>query len=50
MDENLKTAIQTALINIGNTEEGKAGHRNLLQTLRAALLITITGGKEKQYS
>ena len=24
MDENLKTAIQTALINIGNTEEGKA--------------------------
>ena len=24
MDENLKAAIQTALINIGNTEEGKA--------------------------
>ena len=24
MDENLKTAIQTALINIGNAEEGKA--------------------------
>lgn len=23
MDENLKTAIQTALINIGNTDEGK---------------------------